>query len=250
MILYFSATGNCKYVASRIAKEIDDSILSIEDIIKSGSYDIMLKNNEYLGIVTPTYFWGVPSIIKEFLPKINFNLSNNYKFFVGTYGATVGQSSKMTESLLKKHNIKFDAKFNVKMPDTWTPMFDLSNKEKVKNINDNAEIKIQEIINKIKEKKTGDFQKDKIPKIMTEVFYSTYENARKTKHLQANQNCVGCGLCARNCPAQAIKIENKKPVWVKEKCVMCLRCLHNCPKFAIQYENKTQNHGQYKNPNV
>lgn len=246
MIIYFSATGNSKYVASKIAKEIDDSILSIEDIIKNDSYDIIVKNNEYLGIVIPTYFWGVPSIIKEFLPKINFTLSNNYKFFVGTYGTAVGQSSKITEILLKNQNIKFNAKYSVKMPDTWTPMFDLSNITKVKNINDIAEIQIQEIISKIKEKKNGDFQKNKIPKIMVDVFYSTYESARKTKHLQVNQNCIGCSLCAKNCPAQAIKIENGKPIWIKEKCVMCLRCLHNCPRFAIQYENKTQNHGQYK----
>lgn len=30
MILYFSATGNCKYVAERIAAEFDDTAVSIE----------------------------------------------------------------------------------------------------------------------------------------------------------------------------------------------------------------------------
>ena len=31
------------------------------------------------------------------------------------------------------------------MPDTWTPIFDLSNKEKVQQINDNAELEIDYI---------------------------------------------------------------------------------------------------------
>lgn len=63
--------------------------------------------------------------------------------------------------------------------------------------------------------------------------------------------CIGCGLCARKCPIQAIEIQDKKPVWVKKKCALCFRCLHHCPKFAIQYGNgKTKLHGQYRNPHV
>lgn len=44
----------------------------------------------------------------------------------------------------------------------------------------------------------------------------------------------------------AIEMQDKRPVWVKEKCTMCLGCLHRCPKFAIQYGKNTKQHGQYQ----
>ena len=63
-----------------------------------------------------------------------------------------------------------------------------------------------------------------------------------------NESCVGCGLCAKNCPVSAIELRAGRPVWTKKQCVMCLSCLHRCPKFAIQYGGKTAKHGQYVHP--
>lgn len=38
IILYFSATGNCKYVASRLAQAEGQETLSIVDCIRDGRY--------------------------------------------------------------------------------------------------------------------------------------------------------------------------------------------------------------------
>jgi NADH-quinone oxidoreductase subunit F/NAD(P)H dehydrogenase (quinone)/NADP-reducing hydrogenase subunit HndC len=52
--------------------------------------------------------------------------------------------------------------------------------------------------------------------------------------------CTSCGLCAKNCPVDAIvwtkakKGEEKKPAWIdREKCVKCLTCITSCKFDAI-----------------
>ena len=57
MILYFSATGNSKYVAERIAKATNDECIFILDIMKDEKCFLSIKENENVGIVSPTYAW-------------------------------------------------------------------------------------------------------------------------------------------------------------------------------------------------
>ncbi len=45
--------------------------------------------------------------------------------------------------------------------------------------------------------------------------------------------CIGCGLCVRNCPEQAVKVENFHAVIDHEKCIGCGACQEKCPKKSI-----------------
>lgn len=246
MILYFSATGNCKYVAARLAEAAAAEMLSIADCIRDDRYTFA---GEAIGIVSPTYFWGLPSIVREFLEKASFETS--YLYFIATYGTTPGAAGAMANKAIRGREI--DAYYSVRMADTWTPTFDLSTPEKVAKFAKTTEAEIGAVIRGVRERRTNRNMSPRLPLFLAErITQPLYDGrARCTANLRVEESCIGCGLCAKKCPVQeAIEMRNKRPVWVKEKCAMCLGCLHRCPKFAIQYGGKTKKHGQYTNPYV
>lgn len=49
-----------------------------------------------------------------------------------------------------------------------------------------------------------------------------------------SKGCIGCGLCARNCPNGAIKMENNLPVFDYSKCDGCMTCVAKCPRKVIR----------------
>ena len=196
----------------------------------------------------PTYNWGLSSIVKDFLEKAR--LESPYLYFILTYGTTPGASDTMSKRALKEG--KIDAFYSVKIADTWTPIFDLSTEEKIEAFTNHTEEEINLLIEKVRRRERNEKMHPKTPAFLVDLIAQPLYNSRTrlTSHFRVEDTCIGCGLCEKKCPVGAIKLQNKKPVWIKRKCVMCLGCLHRCPKFWIQYGKNTKNHGQYINPDI
>jgi len=45
--------------------------------------------------------------------------------------------------------------------------------------------------------------------------------------------CLGCGLCAENCPTEAISIRWGEATIDQSRCTQCRLCLNLCPQGAI-----------------
>lgn len=246
MIFYFSATGNSRHVAKRLAEANGDKLYEIG---RGENSPFTIANGEPVGFVMPTYYWGVPKVVLQFLSQIQLP-GKHYCYLVLTCG---GSTSRAATIFTRAFHSRFSpdngvaAYYSVKMPDTYTPMFDIPNAEQAAQIVRDAEPSINEIAHHVRNRAVGDFDQLHGKRILTSVCYPVYKCVT-TRRFHVSDACVGCGLCERDCPSHAIKLVDSKPRWVERKCCHCLRCLHSCPQFAIQYGKNTQKRGQYTNP--
>lgn len=198
MILYFSATGNCKYVAKRLAEADGQEVLPIVDCIREKRFAF---EDGTIGVISPVYDWGLPSIVKEFLGQAAFQTS--YLYFVATYGTTPGAIGALANEAIKGRNI--DAYYSVRMPDTWTPIFGLSTPEKAAKYTKHTESEIDRVIQGVRDRQTNRHMCPCTPAILTKLIAEPIYNnrVRRTAHLHVEDGCIGCGLCAKKCRASS-----------------------------------------------
>lgn len=152
--------------------------------------------------------------MKEFLEKAR--LKSSYIYFISTYGTTPGASDVMANRALKEG--KIDAFYSVKMADTWTPTFDLSTEEKIEAFTKHTEEEIDSVIEKVREREKNEKMSPRVPAFLVDLIAQPLYNSRTrlTSHFRVEETCIGCGLCEKKCPVGAIKLEDKKPTWIKK----------------------------------
>lgn len=289
MIFYFSGTGNSQYVAEQLAERLGDKLVSIAQCVDEGTYTFNVTRDERVGIVCPTYYFGLPGIVEQFLSRLELKgvqaleerkaiadaskvpledvlrgtakekakskasklpKVTGYVYLVATYGMNSGQVGTFAANHLAARGVELDARFAIKMPENYTPVFDVNDQAKIAGVLAAADVALKDVIKHVKARDRGDFIKRKAPMAFSSPYHLMYGNACATNNFYAYDTCTGCGLCERDCPVHAIELQDGKPRWIKPYCTLCLRCLHHCPEFAIQYGKKTPKHGQYVNPNV
>lgn len=251
MIFYFSGTGNSQYVAKRLSEATGERLISISGCLCSGELTFPEKG-ERIGFVFPTYFFGIPVIVREFIEKLNLNgYEDNYVYAITTCGGSCGNLFARLRKVLALRGITLNGGDKVLMPDNYILMFNLLTKEdKQAKMLELAERRIDELVPQITggglKSPRGNF----IKWLVTATNYPFYKYGRNTKHFYALVDCNGCGICQKVCPGRVIEIKMRLPVWTAERCTQCLACLHHCPKRAIQHKPRTEKRGRYLNPNL
>lgn len=243
MILYFTGTGNSKYVATVMAKEIQDEIESINQRLKNNDNSPIVSENEII-IVFPNYCGRMPKIVSEYLSKTEMKCRGIR--FVCTCFQSGWNVGKYCKKLAEAKGLKYLGTKSIKMPQGYVANYDIKNQEDADKQVKEATPRILEVVKTViggepfedeKVNMKGKFMSN----IMAPMFYSTMVSA---KGFKCNDDCISCGKCENVCALNNIKMINGKPKW-GNNCTHCMACINTCPQKAINYKNKTQKRNRH-----
>lgn len=244
MIFYFTGTGNSQMVAETIAECNGDTVVNIASAMKADRYAYTIGMDEAVGFVLPTYYYGIPIQIPEFIEKLQLSNTPRYVWTCLTCeGLTAGAGGMLAQEL-RKRGWGPHARFSCPVLNNAVVMGHQMPVTNVDMLLDRAQKRAVNIASYIKERRIGSFDDcaGMGADFITAQHYGAYKNGRKTKYFHTTDSCISCGVCALECPASAIEIRDGKANWVKERCYYCLRCINGCPENAITFNHQDNTH--------
>lgn len=247
MVFYFTATGNCLYVA----KELDGKRISIPQVPAGQHFKA-----SSIGIVCPIFGHDIPSNVREFLQHTTFE--TEYFYVILTYGFCQGGASTRLAAFL--YEMGMDAQYiNVlKIVDNALPAFDIEHELAI-----DPEKKVDEHLAAIKADIAAHKQFIAQPTAWDIEYHKKFleapfkldpeEDFRKKGRAmyQVTDACVGCGICVKICPRGCFVLSGGKAKQEMTHCVACLACIHACPQRAIQFTFPEKNpNARYRNSHV
>lgn len=227
---YFTASGNCLYVAKRIG----GTLLSIPQLMKQDNIEI---TDDAVGIVAPVYAVEMPMMVKEFL--LRANIKTNYFFFIYTYGSGYAEAFAHVELVCREKGLKLSYINAIQMVDNYLPGFEMQNQIDTlpkKNVEGQIEKLLSDIADRVETPvKIGAANKAQMAMYQKMLAKRILRKDTAQDYI-VNDNCTHCGICAKVCPADNITVTDK--VHFAYKCEVCYACLHNCPQNAIHMKNE------------
>ena len=193
MILYFSGTGNSKYVAKRIADALGDEILNLNDRIKASDTS-SVETGERIIIVTPTYAWRIPRVVRDWLRKTELRGAKQ-AWFVMTCGSEIGNADKYNRELCTEKRLSCMGTAQIVMPENYIAMFSAPQADEARQIVAQAEPSIDRAIAAIQRNQpfapTRNNLYDRFMSApVNPIFYKFFVKANA---FTASSACIGCG---------------------------------------------------------
>ena len=257
-ILCFSGTGNSMYVARLLSEALGGGSvesLSGERLRKPSEFEVDADSpSEPVVWVFPTYSWGVPPVVADFIREVSFgkNALMARHYMVTTCGDDMGRADRQWRKLLGRRGITGESAYSVQMPNTYVCMkgFDVDSPEVARAKIESARTRVEAIAGSIISRGRDMLVRGSFAGLKTGVVYPWFVRfAMSPKPFGVTEVCRGCGACAGACPMGNISMVARgegvcRPEW-GDKCAMCLRCYHMCPHGAVSYGSKTHGKGRY-----
>ena len=238
--IYLSGTGNTKHVVTLLLDELgmNSRIYPIEspDVLKAFEDDELI-------LAYPTMFSNIPYLVRDFINCNQDAWKGKKVFLITTMGLFAGDGTGCAARLLKKYGAEITGGLQIVMPDSIGDCKALKKtREQNKAIIDKADLRVTQAAKQIRE---GNYPREGLSFAAhlaglfgQRLWFYNKTTGYKDKLKIDPSKCIGCGICAKNCPTKNIRIENCKAV-ASAKCTMCYRCVDYCPKQAITLLGKT-----------
>ena len=250
IIFYYSGTGNtalaCEYMARRLPVPLDCVDVTAVPRIDLGRADVV-------GFATPTDFWGIPYVFEAFVEGLP-RQDGKPAFVFNTFGAGSGKTLRVLARAVEARGFSALAGYSLRMPESYPPAIasgkgaaDAPGRKEMAGF-DSFISELAGILHAGRD--DGHFGGAKLrlglmSRFLPDLSRTAARDDMGEKHVDALV-CTECGLCERNCPYVAIKLE-PKPTFDSCKCYGCWRCYNLCPAHAI-YTGKFRTGPFYPGP--
>ena len=248
MILFFSGTGNSKYVAGFLGDHLDDEVVSLNNILKyHRSFDF--TSVKPFVFVAPIYCYRYPLIIENLIQRANL-LGSSEVYCLATMGLNSGNADKYLAKIVKEKGMTFKGFQGILMPDNYILSDKMLESKEITYVLKKATPVLKNLVASIaKHKEIQKEDKTAFSFIKSSLLNKEFlKHLPKSKEFTVSSSCIGCTLCEQLCPTNNITMVNNRPVF-STNCLYCFSCLQHCPKKAIDIKGKTENKGRYVCPN-
>ena len=245
MILYFTGTGNSRYLAEGIAKLTDDDeLISINELIKTKSGGKFESDKPFV-FVAPVYAGKIPRVMSEFIKNSEF-IGSNHVYVIVNFGKLPCGTYGHAKEDFKEVGLEIKGFAGLKMPENYIALFEAPSIDQSNKLISNARDMIFEITDSIKKGdsffiRSGKFYDKVLSSVLNPMFYKFILSSKGFRSLD---NCNACGKCVRLCPLNCIELLGNKPKWDGE-CTHCMACICACPREAIEYKNNSKGKRRY-----
>ena len=256
-IYYFSGAGNSLAVAKRLAAVLEAQLLPMKVLRRPiGKAD---DNASVIGIVFPVHGGRPPKFVVEALDNLP-DLQNTYVFAVCTYGISPGKALHRIAKLVQAKGGTLSAGFSVGMPQSGIGSRRVG-EARMEYLWNEGRQKTAAVSQYLQARKSGVIEsqsaygpmlKKENLRMVPSIFKMLGNMIRygvKDLTQIADENCIGCGTCASICPADNIRMQDDRPVWL-DHCVGCFGCYHWCSQGAVSFGGHDMDTVQFHHPDV
>jgi NAD-dependent dihydropyrimidine dehydrogenase PreA subunit len=251
-----SGTGNSLRVARRLdaeahARGIESSVIAVESA--DPDRELVPSPRQLVALVFPTHGFTAPWKMIRFalgLPPGNgaaaFAMATRGALKIGrvVIPGAAGTAALLIGLILRCKDYRLRGVTGLDMPSNWMSLYSGFSLNNAPPYIARWESRAGRIFGRILEGRTHwatlsnawDVLLWGLPLLWLSLLYLLVGRFFLAKLFFANNDCIGCGSCADNCPNNAIAMKGRKnprPYW-RYNCESCMRCMGYCPTLAVE----------------